>query len=182
MSPKALVITSNIGVEQDELLKPLAFLRSKGIECIHAAPEQKTVQTVKSDKTPAQSYDPDALLSKVDVNDYDILIIPGGAVNVATLRINEDAQKLVQQFSDAQKPIAAICHGPWLLINSGRIQDKNLTSYKDIQLDLQNAGGKWINADVHRCNTDGWVLITSRSPEDISVFNNAILKELEAHN
>ena len=182
MTPKALVITSNVGVEQDELLKPLAFLRSKGIECIHAVPEQKPVQTVRHDKDPAQSYDPDALLGKVDVNDYDILIIPGGTVNAGTLRMNKDAQKLVQQFSDAKKPIAAICHGPWLLINANRIQNKHLTSYPSIQLDLENAGGKWVNADVHRCNTGGWVLITSRSPEDIPVFNNAILKELETHN
>ena len=116
------------------------------------------------------------------MNDYDILIIPGGTVNAGTLRMNKDAQKLVQQFSDAKKSIAAICHGPWLLINANRIQNKHLISYPSIQLDLENAGGKWVNADVHRCNTGGWVLITSRSPEDIPVFNNAILKELETHN
>ena len=96
--------------------------------------------------------------------------------------MNKDAQKLVQQFSDAKKPIAAICHGPWLLINANRIQNKHLTSCPSIQLDLENAGGKWVNTDVHRCNTGGWVLITARCPEDIPVFNSAILKELEAHN
>lgn len=181
MTQKALVITSNTGVEQDELLKPLEFLRSKGIESIHAALEQKPVQTVKNDQKLAQSYDPDALLSKVDFNDYDILIIPGGTANAATLRIDDDAQKLVQQFADAQKPIAAICHGPWLLVNAERIKDKNLTSHHSIQLDLQNAGGKWVDAKVHRCNTGGWVLITSRYSDDISAFNDAILQELETH-
>ena len=181
MSTRALVITSNVGVEQDELLKPLEFLRSKGIETIHAAPEQHSVQTVKQDKEHAQHYDPDALLSKIDADDYDILIIPGGTVNADTLRMNDDAQKLVRQFSDAQKPIAAICHGPWLLINAGRIKDKNLTSFSSIQLDLENAGGNWVNEEVHRCNTGGWVLITSRSPDDLPAFNDAILKELEGN-
>ena len=76
----------------------------------------------------------------------------------------------------------SLCHGPWLLINANRIQNKHLTSCPSIQLDLENAGGKWVNADVHRCNTGGWVLITARCPEDIPVFNSAILKELEAHN
>jgi len=180
MTKKVLFITSNAGVEQDELIKPLEFLRSKGIESIHAAPEQQPVETVKLDKEPAQSYDPDALLSKVNADDYDLLLIPGGTVNADTLRINEDAQRLVQQFADAQKPIAAICHAPWLLINAKRIQDKNLTSYKSIRLDLENAGGKWTDEEVYRCNTGGWPLITSRSPDDIPAFNQAVLSELEA--
>lgn len=77
MTKKVLFITSNAGVEQDELIKPLEFLRSKGIESIHAAPEQQPVETVKLDKEPAQSYDPDALLSKVNADDYDLLLIPG---------------------------------------------------------------------------------------------------------
>jgi protease I len=87
---------------------------------------------------------------------------------------------LVQQFADAQKPIAAICHAPWVLINAKRIQDKHLTSYKSIRLDLENAGGKWTDEEVHRCNTGGWPLITSRSPDDIPAFNQAVLSELEA--
>ena len=180
MAKKALFITSNAGVAQDELLKPLEFLRSKGIESIHAAPELQPVQTQKSGHAPALSYDPDALLSKVDPDDYDILVIPGGAVNAEALRINADAQRLVQQFADARKPVAAICHGPWLLINAERVRGKTLTSYKSIQLDLQNAGASWVNADVHRCNAGGWTLISSRGPDDIPAFNRAVLNELEA--
>ena len=180
MAKKALFITSNAGVARDELLEPLEFLRSKGIESIHAAPELQPVQTVKSGQAPALSDDPDALLSRVDPEDYDILVIPGGTLNADILRINADAQRLVQQFADAQKPVAAICHGPWLLINAERIQGKTLTSYKSIQLDVQNAGGKWVDEAVHRCSAGGWVLITSRCPDDIAAFNHAILHELEA--
>lgn len=180
MTKKALFITSNYGVEQDELVKPLEFLLSKGIEVIHAAETSEEVQTVKSDKEPSTAYPPHSTLEHVAVDDYDILVIPGGTVNADILRINLDAQRIIQHFTDHQKPIAAICHGPWTLINAERIRDKNLTSYKSIRLDLENAGGKWVDEQVHRCNTGGWVLITSRDPNDIPAFNEAILKELEA--
>ena len=180
MSKKALFITSNVGVEQDELMKPLEFLQSKGIEVIHAAEKQKEVHTVKGDKEPATSYIPQTTLSTVSAEDYDILVIPGGTVNADTLRLNEDAHKIIQHFTDNAKPIAIICHGPWVLINAERIKDKNLTSYKSIKLDLENAGAHWVNEEVHRCNTNNWPLITSRSPDDIPAFNQAILKELDS--
>ncbi|MFH7766109.1 type 1 glutamine amidotransferase domain-containing protein [Acinetobacter sp. BSP-28] len=179
MTKKALFITSNSGVQQDELIKPLEFLQSKGIEVIHAAEEQKEVQTVKGDNEPAASYIPQTSLAKVSAEDYDILVIPGGTVNADTLRLNQDAHKIIQYFTDNHKPVAAICHGPWVLINAQRIKDKNLTSYKSIKLDLENAGAKWIDEEVHRCNTHNWPLITSRCPDDIPAFNLAILQELD---
>lgn len=179
MSKKALFITSNQGVEQDELIKPLQFLQSKGIEVIHAAETKEDVQSVKSDKEPATRYTPHTTLAQVAFEDYDILVIPGGTVNADQLRINQDALKIIQYFSDQQKPIAAICHAPWVLINAERIKDKNLTSYHSIKFDLENAGANWVDEEVHRCNTGGWPLITSRNPDDISAFNQAILEELE---
>ena len=179
MTKKALFITSNVGVEQDELIKPSEYLQSKGIEVIHAAEEKKDVQTVKSDKEHATSYTPQTTLSRVSPEDYDILVIPGGTVNADTLRLNKDAHKIIQHFTDNAKPIAAICHGPWVLINAERIKDKNLTSYKSIKLDLENAGANWVDEEVHRCNTNNWPLITSRSPDDIPAFNQAILQELD---
>lgn len=180
MSKKALFITSNVGVEHDELMKPLEYLQSKGIEVIHAAEEQAEVHTVKSDKTPATSYTPQTTLEKVDAQDYDLLVIPGGTVNADTLRLNQNAHQIIQHFTDHAKPIAAICHAPWVLINAGKIKDKNLTSYKSIQLDVENAGGKWVDKEVHRCNTHGWPLITSRCPDDIPAFNQALLEELSS--
>lgn len=179
MSEKALFITANFGVEHDELIKPLEFLQSKGIETIHAAIEQDQVQTVKGDQEASTHYLPQTSLEKVAYQDYDILIIPGGTVNADQLRIDSDAQRIIQYFTDNGKPIAAICHAPWVLIDAGRVKDKNLTSYKSIKLDLENAGGKWVDETVHRCNTGGWVLITSRNPDDIPNFNEAIIKELE---
>lgn len=180
MTKKALFITSNQGIEQDELIKPFDFLQSKGIEVIHAAEKNEDVQTVKSDKEPASKRTPHTSLVQVAYQDYDILVIPGGTVNADQLRVNADALKIIQYFTDQKKPIAAICHAPWVLINAERIKEKNLTSYHSIRLDLENAGGKWVDEEVHRCNTGGWVLITSRDPNDISAFNQAILEELEA--
>lgn len=180
MVKKVLFITSNVGIERDELIKPLEFLKSKGIEVIHAAESIEDVQTMESDTKPSTRYTPDAILSHVEADDYDLLVIPGGTVNADTLRLNEDAQKIIQSFTDHQKPIAAICHAPWVFINAERIQDKNLTSYHSIRLDLEHAGGKWVDEEVHRCSTGGWVLITSRNPDDISAFNAAILQELES--
>ncbi|MBJ9983825.1 type 1 glutamine amidotransferase [Acinetobacter sp. S40] len=180
MTSKALFITSNTGVEHDELIKPLEFLQSKGIEAIHAAVEHDDVQTVKGDKTQGPNYSPQTTLDKVDPADYDILVIPGGTVNADQLRIHEDTKRIVQYFTDQAKPIAAICHAPWVLINAERIKDKNLTSYKSIRLDLENAGANWVDETVHRCNTGGWVLITSRSPDDIPYFNEALVHELSS--
>lgn len=179
MSKKALFITANFGIEHDELIEPLHFLQSKGIETIHAAIEHKEVQTVKGDKDSSAPYTPQTSLDKVSYEDYDILVIPGGTVNADNLRLDEHAQKIIQYFADQQKPIAAICHAPWTLINAERVQDKNLTSYKSIRLDLENAGAKWTDEAVKRCNTGGWVLITSRNPDDIPKFNQAILQELD---
>ncbi|WP_109441777.1 type 1 glutamine amidotransferase domain-containing protein [Acinetobacter haemolyticus] len=178
MVKKALVITSNVGIEHDELIQPIEFLKGKGIEVIHAAETFEPVKTVKSDKDPGPDYSPQAALDQVSVEDYDILIIPGGTVNADTLRLNEKAHSIIQYFTDQKKPIAAICHGPWVLINAERIKEKNLTSYKSIRLDLENAGAHWVDEAVHRCNTHDWPLITSRCPDDLPQFNEAILQEL----
>ena len=102
------------------------------------------------------------------------------SVNADTLRLNEHAHRIIQYFTDQNKPIAAICHAPWTLINAERIKNKNLTSYKSIRLDLENAGAHWVDEAVHRCNTHEWPLITSRCPDDIPQFNEAILKELNS--
>src|SRR5690606_36858504 len=141
--------------------------------------ELKDVQTVKSDKEPTAAYTPQTNLSKVSPEDYDILVIPGGTVNADTLRLNEHAHTIIQYFTDNAKPIATICHGPWVLINAQRSKDNNLTSYKRIKLDLENAGANWVNEEVHRCNTNNWPLITSRCPDDILAFNQAILHEMD---
>ena len=181
MTQKVLSITSNIGVEHDELIQPLHFLQSKGIECIHAAIEVSEVRTVKMDSESAASYPPDVDLDHVHYDDYDLLIIPGGTVNTDLLRQHPKALEIIQSFSNQAKPIAVICHAPLVLINAERIQAEQLTSHKNIRLDLENAGAIWVDEAVHTCNASGWTLISSRSSEDIPAFNQAILKELESN-
>lgn len=180
MQKKALIITSNAGVEHDELMKPLEFLKGKGIEAIHAAEKNEDVKTVKNDQEAGPSYTPDSTFDKVDPADYDILVVPGGTVNADKLRINEQVQQLIQTFAEHKKPIAMICHAPWSLINAGKIEGKTVTGYQSLELDLKNAGGIWKDEAVVRCMAHGWILITSRNPGDIPQFNDAILKELEA--
>ena len=120
-------------------------------------------------------------MDHVHYDDYDLLIIPGGAVNADLLRHHPKALEIIQSFSNQAKPIAVICHAPLVLINAERIQAEQLTSHKNIRLDLENAGAIWVDEAVHTCNAGGWTLISSRSLEDLPAFNQAILKELESN-
>ena len=120
-------------------------------------------------------------MDHVHYDDYDLLIIPSGAVNADLLRHHPKALEIIQSFSNQAKPIAVICHAPWVLINAERIQAKQLTSHQSIRLALENAGAIWVDEAVHTCYADGWTLISSRSSEDIPAFNQAILKELESN-
>ena len=120
-------------------------------------------------------------MDHIHYDDYDLLIIPGGAVNADLLRHHPKALEIIQSFSNQAKPIAVICHAPWVLINAERIQAKQLTEHKSIRLDLENAGARRIFEAVHTCNAGGWTLISSRSSEDLPPFNQAILKELESN-
>ena len=120
-------------------------------------------------------------MDHVHYDDYDLLIIPGGAVNADLLRHHPKALEIIQSFNNQAKPIAVICHAPWVLINAERIQAKQLSSHQNIRLDLENAGAIWVDEAVHTCNAGGWTLISSRSLEDLPAFNQAILKELESN-
>src|SRR5690606_23196549 len=118
MVKKVVFITSNQGIEHDELTEPLNFLKSKGFEVIHAAEKNEDVATVKGDTKAATQYTRGTRFDHVDLKDCDLLAIPGGTGNADTLRINEDAHELVQHLADNHKPVAAICQGPWPLIDA----------------------------------------------------------------
>lgn len=180
MTYRVLFLTSNVGIEHDELVKPLQFLQQQHVDCTHAAEKSEAVQTVREDKEPAVKIQPDTTLDQVKATEFDLLVLPGGTVNADTLRINDTALQLIQAFAQAGKPIAAICHAPWTLINAGQVNGKHLTSYQSIQLDLKNAGANWSDQALVRCDHNGYVLLTSRSPDDLPQFNAAILKELQA--
>ncbi|SDS67236.1 type 1 glutamine amidotransferase domain-containing protein [Microlunatus soli] len=175
----AVVICTDFGVEEAELTRPVDALREAGVQVTIAAVGGSTIQTVTGDKDRASTVQPDAALEDVVADEFDIVVVPGGTVNADTLRGNEHARKLLRAFADSPKPIAAICHAPWILIDAGLAAGKTLTSYESLSLDLANAGATWLDTSVYRCPADGWVLITSRNPGDLDDFNDAILHELQ---
>lgn len=177
---KVLIITANTGIERDELLKPMQALKEQGANVTHASVKGGQAQTWVKDSEKDVTVNSDTQLKDVEAGDYDLLVIPGGTVNADTLRQDADAQRLVKEFRDAGKPVAAICHGPWLLIDAGVTDGKSLTSYASVRTDLVNAGADWVDAQVQVCPAQGWTLITSRTPDDLPAFNDAIGKALQA--
>lgn len=175
-----LVITSNAGIERDELLGPLDALRRLGATLVHGSIKGGTTQTFLHDTDKDRTVESDARLQDLHGADFDALVIPGGTVNADTLRVDADARRLIKEFSSAGKVIAAICHGPWALIDAGVAKGKTLTSYPSVRMDLDNAGATWVDKEVQQCGANGWTLITSRTPDDLPAFNQAIAAALGA--
>lgn len=173
---KVLAIVTNYGVEQDELVVPLDHLRGWGAQVDVAAVTTEAVETLVGDKDPGRSLRPDLALDDVDPAGYDLLLVPGGTLNADTLRTQDSARRIVRAFRDAGRPVAAICHGPWLLVDADAVAGKRLTSYGSLQTDLRNAGGEWTDQPVVTDDSDGWTLITSRNPGDLEPF----LREIDA--
>ena len=174
---KILIITSNTGIERDELVKPLEALRALGASVTHASSKGGITQTFVGDTEKDKTVESDAIVSDISGADFDALVIPGGTVNADTLRQDAAALKLINEFVKAGKTVAAICHGPWALIDAGVIEGKTLTSYKSVRTDLVNAGAAaWVDAEVKECKANGWTLITSRTPDDLPAFNAALAK------
>ncbi|WP_278587816.1 type 1 glutamine amidotransferase domain-containing protein, partial [Bifidobacterium scardovii] len=162
-----LIIVNNWGIEETELTRPLRDLRKAGARVTVAATTLDPCETVRHDRYEGETITPDALLSDVQAADYDLLVVPGGTCNVDRLRVNPDAIALAQEFAHEGKPIAAICHGPWLLVNAGLLPGKTLTSCHYIKADVENAGGSHVDKEVYSCDANGWTLITSRKPDDL---------------
>lgn len=177
---KILAVVSNRGVEQDELTIPVDRLRGAGAEVTVAAPDSGEVQTLVGDWDLGERIPVDAALPDIEQAEYDLLLLPGGTLNADNLRLDADAQRIATAFSATARPIASICHGPWLLIETGLVRGKTLTSYVSIRKDVENAGGNWKDQEVFRCTANGWALITSRNPGDLDVFVGAVEAELSA--
>ncbi|WP_084039055.1 type 1 glutamine amidotransferase domain-containing protein [Demequina sp. NBRC 110053] len=172
----ALIITTNYGVEQDELKKPLEGLREAGVPVTLAAVEVAPIESLVGDKDPGETFEPDALLADVELGDYDVLVIPGGTINADNLRTDKSAVSLVQQFAKAGRTVAAICHGPWLIAEADIAGGKTLTSYPSLATDLRNAGATWVDEELKRCEEEGFTLISSRNPDDLDAFVPAVVE------
>jgi protease I len=175
LQDKRVAVLMTDGVEQIEYTAPRAFLEERGAQVTLLSPKsagEKIQGFNHLDQGDTFTVD----LSVVDASpaDYDALLLPGGVANPDTLRLSPDAIAFIKAFGAADKPIAAICHGPWTLIDAGLAQARHMTSWPSLQADLRNAGAEWTDDEVV---IDGR-LITSRKPDDIPAFNNALMQHL----
>jgi protease I len=160
----AIVLTDDF--EEVEMTEPRKFLESQGAKTVLIAPHSGKVQGMRHDKK-SEAYPVDQTLDKANPEEFDALLLPGGALNADALRLERKAQEFARVFDRQGKPIAVICHGPWLLVSAGLVKGRTLTSYHTIRDDIVNAGGEWVDSEavVDR----NWV--SSRQPGDIPKFN-----------
>ena len=157
--------------EQSELIDTRKALDEAGAKTMVVAPHDGEIQGVQHDKK-GEKVKVDRTLDNVSVDDFDAVLLPGGAMNADALRVEKKAQEIVRQVNEQGKPIAVICHGPWLLVSAGLVRGRHMTSYHTIQDDLKNAGANWEDKEVIR---DGnWV--SSRKPDDIPAFNREMIQ------
>lgn len=168
-------LTSSKGIEEPELTTPWQAVLDAGGTPVLVSAEPGSVSTVNNDLDPAGDYPVDRTLDQVSADDVDALVIPGGTVNADTLRTQEGAQALVKAVLGAGKPVAAICHGPWTLIEAGVVDGVTLTSYPSLATDLRNAGATWVDQEVVVSAVAGATLITSRNPDDLPAFSAAVV-------
>ena len=171
---KIAFLVSGEGIEQVELTEPWKAVEQAGGQPVLVSPAEGQVQAFNHlDK--ADTFDVDVAVGDASVGDYAGLVLPGGVANPDALRMDEGAVAFIRDFIESGKPVAAICHAPWTLVEAGILQDRRLTSWPSLQTDIRNAGGEWVDQEVVQ---DG-NLITSRNPDDLPAFNRTLLEELE---
>ena len=170
---KVAFLVANEGIEQVELTEPWNAVIEAGATAHLIAPKDGTAQAFNHlDK--AEIFEVDATTQNADPGDYDAVVLPGGVANPDQLRTDDAAVRFVQAIADAGRPIAAICHGPWTLIEAGVVSGKRMTSWPSLQTDLRNAGATWVDEKVV---IDGH-LITSRKPDDLDAFCSELIAAL----
>ena len=171
---KVLIMATD-GFEESELFGPLEILKRAGAEVVLASPTMTPIQATIHDD-PGRTIRPDLTVRDVQVEDYDALLLPGGVRNPDALRTDRQAIALIRAFADTGKPVAAICHGPWLLIEADLLRGRTATSWPSIRTDLKNAGAKVVDEPAV---TDGNI-VTSRNPDDVEPFTRAIIALIES--
>lgn len=173
MSKKVAILATN-GFEEVELTSPKEYLEEQGWTAHIIAPEGGTIKSW--DKTDwGKDFDVDKTIDEVKSTDYHALVLPGGVLNPDKLRMNDKAISFIKDFFMEKKPVAAICHGPQLLINAQVVEGRKLTSYPSVKQDLINAGAAWVDEEVIVDNG----LVTSRKPDDLPAFNKKMVEEIK---
>ena len=170
-----ILILATDGFEQRELTVPRDELRKQGARVDVATPTGSPIrgwnQTDWGETAPA-----DLKIANARADDYDALVLPGGVINPDKLRVDADAMRVVKSFLDSGKLVAAVCHGPWLLVQADAVRDRKMTSYKSIRKDVENAGAHWVDEEVVADNG----IVTSRNPDDLPAFVSKIVEEVQA--
>src|SRR5437763_13440698 len=169
---RAAILTEN-GFEEVELTSPMNALEEAGVKVEVISPQKEKVKGWDHDHWGIE-IPVDKNLNDANPENYDILVLPGGVMNPDKLRLNKDAISFAEYFLEQGKPVAAICHGPQLLIETGMLDGKTMTSFPSLKTDLENAGVNWVDKEVVVDNG----LVTSRSPEDLKAFNKKMIEEL----
>lgn len=172
LQSKKIAILVTDGFEQVELTEPKQALENAGAQTHIVSPKSDQVQGWNHlDK--ADYFRVDVPLDRANPADYDALLLPGGVANPDQLRMDEKVVQFIKSFFQAGKPVAAICHGPWTLIEAGAVRGRQMTSWPSLKTDLQNAGAEWVDQEVVVDNG----LITSRKPQDLPAFNRKLIEE-----
>jgi protease I len=173
LSEKKVAILTENGFEEVELTSPKNAMEAAGIKVEIVSPQKEKVRGWNHDHWSIE-LPVDVEVSKANPEDYDALMIPGGVINPDKMRINEDCIQFAKEFLNSGKPVAAICHGPQLLIETDMIKGRKMTSFPSIKTDLENAGANWKDEEV----VVDQGLVTSRSPKDLEAFNKKLLEEI----
>jgi protease I len=171
-----VAILATDGVEQVELEQPRQAVQDAGAQADLLSLDDGEIQAMNNDLEPADTFHVEGKVSDASVDDYDGLLLPGGTCNPDRLRMDEDAVGFVRDFVASGKPVAAICHGPWTLVEADVVRGRRITSFPSLRTDLRNAGAEAVDEQVVQ---DGNI-ITSRNPDDLPAFCNAIVRELSA--
>jgi len=173
---KRIAVLVTDGFEEVELTDPMRALKEAGARAEIVSPSgggsNGKVKASRHDQ-PGQEFDVDTPLERADPRSYDALLLPGGVRNPDALRMNEKAVQFVRSFFDESKPVAAICHGPWMVVEAGAAKGRNMTSWPSLKTDIQNAGGTWTDEPV----VVDVGLVTSRKPADLPQFNEKMCQE-----
>jgi protease I len=170
LSKYRVAVIATDGFETSELIEPVRVLKETGAHVSIVSPKEGKIQGYKHFEV-GEAVDVDVNLSEVSSNDFDAVVLPGGAMNADTMRMDENLRKFLVECDEGKKPIAAICHAAWELVSSGLVPGKTLTSYHTIQDDIRNAGGHWVDKEV--VVDDNW--ITSRKPADLPAFTKTMV-------
>ncbi|HTR31656.1 MAG TPA: type 1 glutamine amidotransferase domain-containing protein [Puia sp.] len=174
LTGKKIAILTESGFEEAELTSPKKALEAAGAEVRIVSPQKDKVRAWDTDHWSIE-LPVDEVLDSANPEDFDALVLPGGVLNPDKLRQNKKAVEFAQQFLETGKPVAAICHGPQLLIETGMIEGRNMTSYPSLRTDLENAGVIWVDKEVVTDNG----LVTSRTPGDLEAFNKKAIEEIK---